>query len=205
MGQVTTGIRSLLDHPRVYHLLQTLLGAHKGRTEFVQNFIRPAAGNLILDIGCGPAEIIDYLPKVKYWGFDISPEYISEAKARHPERTHFFQKEFTENDLGSLPKFDIALAIGVLHHLDDETSRQLFNLLHKSLKPGGRVVTIDPCYEEGQHPLAKFLISRDRGQNVRTRRGYEALVPDLFSHRHATVRHRAWIPYTHCFMECTRT
>ena len=50
MGQVTTGIRSLLDHPRVYHLLQTLLGAHKGRTEFVQNFIRPAAGNLILDI-----------------------------------------------------------------------------------------------------------------------------------------------------------
>lgn len=205
MGQITTGIRSTLAHPGIYRLVQNILGAHKGRTEFVQDFIRPVAGNLILDIGCGPAEIIDYLPKVQYWGFDISPEYISQAKGRHKEGTHFFQKEFARKDVESLPKFDIALAIGVLHHLDDESSRQLFELLHESLKPGGRVVTIDPCYEDGQNPLAKFLISHDRGQNVRTRCEYEALAPKLFSHRHAEVRHRAWIPYTHCFMECTRT
>lgn len=204
MGQITTGIRSILDHPRVYHLLQTLLGAHKGRIELVRDFIRPNTGDFILDIGCGPAEIIDYLPKIKYWGFDISPNYIAQAKARYQDQAHFFQKELTEDDVSSLPKFDTALAVGVLHHLNDETSKHLFELLHKALKPGGRVVCIDPCYEDGQNLLAKFLISRDRGQNVRAQSGYATLVPNFLFECRTEVRHRVWIPYTHCYMECTR-
>ena len=27
----------------------------------------------VLDIGCGPAEILDTLPEIKYYGFDINP------------------------------------------------------------------------------------------------------------------------------------
>ena len=30
----------------------------------------------ILDIGCGPAEIINYIPRCKYYGFDIDKRSI---------------------------------------------------------------------------------------------------------------------------------
>ncbi|MGH3968172.1 MAG: hypothetical protein ACRDTV_08695, partial [Mycobacterium sp.] len=69
-----------------------------------------------------------------------------------------------------------------------------------ALKPGGRVLTVDPCYAPGQNPIARFLISKDRGQHVRSPAGYEALARDAFAHVHATVAARAFPPYTHFFM-----
>jgi hypothetical protein len=56
----------------------------------------------------------------------------------------------------------------------------------------------------GQHPLAKLLIAQDRGQNVRTEAGYKDLVSNVFKSVKVTVRHKKWIPYTHCFTESTR-
>jgi hypothetical protein len=97
---------------------------------------------------------------------------------------------------------DIAVAIGVLHHMDDSAARELFLLACGSLKAGGRFITLDPCFENGQNPLARFLISRDRGQNVRTQVGYEKLVPPGCRITRSIVRHKNWIPYTHCLLEC---
>lgn len=204
MAQITSGVRAILNHPRVYHSVQAALGAHRGRTELVRDFIRARPGDVVLDIGCGPAEILAYLPEVDYWGFDISAAYIEQARRQFPHRTHFFQKVLATEDAASLPKFDLALALGVFHHLDDETARQVLVTAARCLKPGGRVVSIDPCFEPGQNPLARFLISRDRGQNVRTRAGYGALVPTTQFTFRSEVRHRAWIPYTHCYLECVR-
>ena len=103
-----------------------------------------------------------------------------------------------------MPKFDIVLAIGLLHHMDDEVAIAFLQLAYKALKPSGRLVTMDACWVNGQHPIAKFLIARDRGQNVRTEAGYMELVASVFSSVKINVRHKTWIPYTHCFIECTR-
>jgi SAM-dependent methyltransferase len=158
----------------------------------------------VLDIGCGPAAILEYLPEVEYSGFDISEAYITSARERFGERGHFCCQLLTEEVLSSLPLFDLALGVGLLHHLDDAAAIEFFNLAYMALKPEGRLVTIDPCLEKGQNPIARILIKMDRGQNVRTRPEYDALASRRFELRSVIVRHSAWIPYTHCIMECKR-
>jgi len=204
MAQITHGIRSILSHPRIYSLFQSIMGAHQARHMMAKNYIKPRPGMDVLDIGCGPAEILDYMPSVGYWGFDISQSYIEQATKRYGNRGQFTCKELTADDLNQLPKFDIVLALGLMHHLNDQQAEAVLTLAHLALKPGGRLVTVDPCLVDGQNPIARFLILHDRGQNVRSQDAYVALAGRVFSKVNGEVRHKAWIPYTHCFMECTR-
>ena len=204
MSQITGGVRAILSNPLIYSALQSLMGGVQERKNFVSDLVKPVVGMAILDIGCGPAKILDYLPAVDYWGFDISEEYISHAKKKFGAKGRFFSKLLSIDDLPSMPKFDVVLATGVLHHMDDEVAIVALQLAHEALKPGGRLFTIDPCWAEGQHPIARFLIARDRGQNVRTEAGYKELVGSVFGNVKVTVRHQVWIPYTLCSTECTR-
>jgi ubiquinone/menaquinone biosynthesis C-methylase UbiE len=87
--QITTGIRSILAHPAVYDLFQALMGAERARRELVSQHIRPVKGMRLLDIGCGTARILDYLPPLNYHGLDLSQQYIDEAMVRYPGRGTF--------------------------------------------------------------------------------------------------------------------
>lgn len=204
MSQVTSGARAIFSSPTIYSAFQNMMGAHQSRIKFVEEFVRPFEGCSVLDIGCGPADILAYLPKVEYLGFDISNTYILQARNRYGQQGKFFCRQITSSDLEKMPPFDIVLALGLLHHLDDESAVNVVRLAFKALKPGGRLLTIDPCLELGQNPIARFLIGKDRGQKVRTREGYASLAAQVFESPRLEVRHKAWIPYTHCFMECTR-
>ncbi len=204
MAQVTDGIRAILSHPIIYSSFQSLMGAHRLRKNFVANCVKPFPGMKILDVGCGPADILGYLPDVDYWGYDISEAYIAEANKKFGRRGRFNCKQLQFEDITVLPKFDVVLALGLLHHLDDSVALGVLQLAHKALKHGGRLVTIDPCLDPSQNSIARFLVRNDRGQNVRDRRGYEALACKVFSSLRVDVRHQVWIPYTHCFMECEK-
>lgn len=203
MSQITSGIRSVLSHPRVYDTLQHIMGAQAIRRDLVDHFIRPAPGSRVLDIGCGTAEILPFLPEgVEYWGYDISQAYISAARKRFGERGHFTCGLLDRAELARLPKFEAVIAVGVLHHMDDPVAAELFALARQALGEGGRVITIDPCLSPGQNPVARWLILHDRGQNVRTQAGYRDLPAKSFARIDGTLRHRIWIPYTHWIMEC---
>lgn len=197
-------MRALLSHPCIYSLFQYVMGAYKFRNIFVSQFIRPFSGMYILDIGCGPADIRAHLPEVNYWGFDISEAYIAKARKTFDKQGHFRCDEIRSDTLNGLPKFDVALAIGLLHHLDDKAALDILYLMYQALKPGGRVLTADPCFEMSQNPIARFLINNDRGQNVREQSGYEKLARRVFESARSETRHQKWIPYTHCILECTK-
>ena len=204
MAQIINGVRAILSHPRVYSSFQLLMGGHKFRMNFASQLVRPFPGMAILDIGCGPADILAHMPSVGYWGFDISEAYIEKAQKTYENRGRFYCKLLEAQDLENLPKFDVVLAIGLLHHLDDAEACKVLQLAHQALRPQGRLLTVDPCLDSTQNPIARFLIRSDRGQNVRDKAGYESLAGKVFSSFSATVRHQAWIPYTHCIMECTK-
>jgi SAM-dependent methyltransferase len=202
--QITSGIRSILSNPLIYSAFQRIMGAEKDWSDLATFHIRALEGDSILDIGCGPADILDYLPGVDYWGFDISDEYVKKAKDKYGSRGRFFSKKLTLSDLENMPSFDLVIASGLLHHLDDQTAQSVFKLAYSALKPSGRMITIDPCYAPEQNIIARFLISKDRGQNVRNREGYEIIAKETFSDVMVSVKHKSWIPYSHCFMECTK-
>lgn len=205
MAQITSGLRALLSVPIVYSSFQYIMGARAIWRYLADEVMQLQPGQCVLDIGCGPADVLDYLPKgVGYWGGDISAEYIAKAQKKYGERGHFTCKLLEPHDLETLPKFDVVLLTGVFHHLDDNVARNVVSMAYQALKEGGRLVSVDPCYAQGQNPVARFLISKDRGQNVRVESAYKQLVNKAFKKVHTQVLHRAWIPYTHCYMVCTK-
>lgn len=204
MAQITHGVRAILSHPFIYSSFQSLMGADKLRRNFVTDFVKPWPGMRVLDIGCGPADILAYLPDVYYSGFDISEGYINQARKQFGSRGEFHCKRLQSTDLEGLPSFDVVLALGLLHHLDDAVAIGVMQLASKALKAGGRLLTFDPCLDSSQNPIASFLVHHDRGQNVRDKAGYDGLARAVFGSPRIEVRHKAWVPYTHCFMECQK-
>lgn len=182
------------------------MGAQRGRTIFSSQYIKARDGDCVLDIGCGTAETRLFLPDVEYFGFDPSAHYIEAAKKRLRDTQKTGTLLHAKLDMAALtilPKFDIVLVSGVIHHLSDDEAIQLAKLTKAALKEGGRLVTIDPCFVEGQSPIARYLVSHDRGQHVRDVKGYQALMSSVFATVICDVRHDiARFPYTHLMMEC---
>lgn len=196
-------IRSILANPEIYDFFQNVMGARKSRSEFAERSIRAREGDRILDMGCGTADILAHLPKVEYVGFDINDRYIAAAQTRYGDRGHFYCRELTPDFAKTLPQFDLVLAIGLLHHLDDDTATAYLRMARAVLRPQGRLISIDPVIEKDQNPVARFLIKRDRGGNVRTGIEYRQLAESVFREVHGELRHKVWIPYTHWIMECS--
>jgi SAM-dependent methyltransferase len=91
VDEKTTGWRRLLSHPLAYEAVQYLVGAKRGLRILLERHIRPVAGQSVLDIGCGPAEIVKFLPDVRYYGVDRSASYIARARRAFGTRATFHQ------------------------------------------------------------------------------------------------------------------
>jgi SAM-dependent methyltransferase len=157
----------------------------------------------VLDLGCGPGELVPYLGGTEYIGVDLSGDYIARARELFPGSPEFRVGDATAppNDLG---QFDLVVAFGVVHHIDDRGAARMARAAAAALRPGGRYLTVDPTYQNGQSPIARAIISRDRGQHVREPEGYYALVEPVFDRVEQFVRHDLLrLPYSHCILSCS--
>jgi 2-polyprenyl-3-methyl-5-hydroxy-6-metoxy-1,4-benzoquinol methylase len=199
-------MKNILAVPDIFRLFNFLIGANGSRARFAHECIRARQGDRVLDIGCGIAEISEHLRHTQYYGFDVSAAYIEKAKAIHGDAVTLYQQEFSGDIVNTQTPFDIVLAIGLLHHLTDEQAIDLLTNIKKVLKRGGRFITFDGCYTPNQSSVARYLISKDRGQHVRTQEGYESLITKVFENYKATMANDFLrIPYTHIIFECTRS
>jgi cyclopropane fatty-acyl-phospholipid synthase-like methyltransferase len=197
-------VRSVLSFSWAYQAFWQAIGGDRRNRILVRDFICPSPGDCILDIGCGPGTMVPYLPPADYVGFDASEEYIGRAKRRFPEAQFICQK-VSQHNVAKREYFDIVLALGILHHLDDAEAATLFQIAHTAMKPGGRLVTIDGVWTEHQSPIAKYLLARDRGRFVRSEAGYRKLAADIFSNVECSVLHDLLrVPYSLMIMKCSR-
>lgn len=182
MAQITSGIRAVLSMPSVYSSFQRFLGADNTWRVIAQQLLPLRAGVRLLDVGCGPCDILNWLPaNVDYVGVDLNEQYVRSARERFGARGQFIAGDAAALPLQDTAPFDVALAVGLLHHLDDAQATSLFQSLRSLLKPDGCIVVVEPCFHDGQSALERFLMRRDRGQNVRNESGYRRLVPPSFS------------------------
>lgn len=205
MAERTTGLTRVLAWARAYELLQVFVGSNDSHRRFVAEHVRPGSGARLLDVGCGPGHILRALPTdVHYVGVDASADYIEAARRDWGHRAEFHCARADELDLGGR-RFDVVVAMGLLHHLDDAECAALIGFAQASLDPGGRLVTIDPTFAPGQARVARWLIGRDRGEHVRDTEGYQRLAGSTFPEVRAVTRDDLLrVPYTHAVLECSR-
>jgi cyclopropane fatty-acyl-phospholipid synthase-like methyltransferase len=197
-------IRSVLAIPAAYNLWWKVVGGPAWAKVLVGQYIQPRVGARILEIGCGPGTIAGYLPDSEYVGLDVSSRYIEMARKRFP-RAQFVCQRVSQFSLAKQQSFDAVLALGIVHHLDDQEAGQLFQIAYDALKSGGKLVTFDGVWTHDQSAAARWLLARDRGEYIRNEREYVKIASEVFANVKASVRHDLLrIPYTHLVLECVR-
>lgn len=199
MSQKTTGLYRLTQIPAFYESFQNLLGATASRRRLVQEYILAKEGEQVLDLGCGPATILEAMPDVSYLGIDLNAAQIEQARRDYGDRGQFHCGDFNSLKEEIASTFDLVLVIGLLHHIDDGRVRELASLAASFLKPSGRLLAVDPVYTDDQTWIARRLAAADSGRCVRTADGYRDLVASAFKDCVTHVRHDLLrIPYSHC-------
>jgi SAM-dependent methyltransferase len=88
----------------------------------------------VLEVGCGPGDLLAALPHQDRVGVDLLPEVVDEARRRHPGLT-FHQGEATQLD--GLPMYDAVICDRLVHSVLD--IRALLASLRARLTDRGRI------------------------------------------------------------------
>ena len=128
-----------------YNLIAPDFSRTRGRIweelKFLEEYI--AAGEKVLDLGCGNGRLYELLRarKADYYGIDVSEKLIEIAKSHYPDA------KFQVADALNLPFsdnfFDRVFSIAVFHHIPSEKFRLRFlSEAKRVLRPGGSLVLI---------------------------------------------------------------
>ncbi|MEH6590833.1 MAG: class I SAM-dependent methyltransferase [Halioglobus sp.] len=177
--EINSGWRALLTSGLVYRAVQIVFSEKRSKQLLLDEYILPVGGDCrVLDMGCGPGNLLRFLPlQVHYTGFDISHEYIASATQLYAKRSNSeFICAATEDDVLNEKiddaSIDVAIVHGVFHHINDTEAAAMLALARRKLKPGGVLVALEPVWFEGQSRLRRWVMSLDRGKNIKSLDGW---------------------------------
>lgn len=135
--------RSMLGHMRI------------GRAALAQEL---AGCTRVLDVGCGAGDssaAIHRMGVQEVVGLDASPYMLKHAAQRHPQLN--FLQGLAEDTRLDTQSFDGVGACFLFHELPPKAADAALIEFHRLLKPGGRVVMLEPAREQYQQPAWKLL------------------------------------------------
>jgi SAM-dependent methyltransferase len=195
-----------LKVPFLYNLFQDAIGGNALRRKVIRSHVRAKPGDRVIDVGCGPAQVLSWLPHVQYLGLDINADYIASAIRRHGNKGTFVvgDTKSLQDDL-RFKDADIVIAFGVLHHLDDQDAAHCIRFAYDALKKQGRFIALDACWIPNQGVLSRYIMSNDRGRNIRTEQQYRQLAAKVFTNVGTWVDTTPMrIPYVTVVLECEK-
>jgi ubiquinone/menaquinone biosynthesis C-methylase UbiE len=198
------GLYKILSIPKVYNFIQWMF--HHPRTKnYFDKLIGVTEGKKILDVGCGPGDIVLKFPNSEYVGIDISQEYIDNAKNRFGMLGRFYCVSVDEIEKIDITKIDIVILIGVLHHLSDEQISDMLEKLKNIMNPGGVLVTLDCAFFPKQNLISRMFVSLDRGMFVREADHFRAILKKNFLKEiESKLIHQKFPPYDRLLMKFQR-
>ena len=168
----------LLQFDFAYDFYQNLVGGVNYRNFFVKRILNQNDSiTNYLDLGSGTSEIIEVFGEPHdYIGLDYSKKYLNKALSRAHTCASFqvFDFDLTKSGWSDLimgvtkdKKSINAIALGLLHHLDDDSANILLQETHKTIQGEGSLYTVDPIITANSSHIAKWFARNDRGRFVR--------------------------------------
>ena len=184
--------KQLLAKPTVYRLARQLATGGLPLRRWADLCGLGDSALRVADLGCGPCDILDYLPggtrPAFYLGVDVSGVYLAAARDRAARVG--VPAEFQVMDLARLPedaglqralvevlearRISRVLLLGVLHHIDDRSAVATLETVRRAATVDS-VVTVDAVHLPGRW-INNWYCGLDRGQFVRGESAYDDLV-----------------------------
>ncbi|MBI2045839.1 MAG: class I SAM-dependent methyltransferase [Parcubacteria group bacterium] len=178
MDTVKQAIHALSQNPRIFIFLRRILENNfKGERSVLKKYFVCAPDERVLDIGCGTGEFSVFFNPEMYTGVDIEKKYIDYAKKN-------YKGTFLAGDATTLPfkdgSFQKIVIVGVLHHLDDETSGRVLKEMSRVLAPNGELLIMEDVNRSDNNVITRLLHRLDNGEFIRDKEGYEKLLSERF-------------------------
>jgi len=171
-------MEKVMDMPLVYQAFQNLVYTKKSY-ETIDELLNFVNCNAVLDFGCGTGVYSEKFTNSLYIGIDPLESCITRARTKYGESQ---TRKFIVGDEAKLfdftdARFDLIIAMGVLHHMEDRKASIFLEEAIRLLNMNGKLVCLEPLYFEGQSRSARFMVSQDRGKFARNEAGYKGLFP----------------------------
>ena len=174
----------ILERPFMYWALHTVTGLRKLHARLISDVMRrydDPASLTILDLGCGPGYTLNLIDqRAGYTGIDINPKYVTLARQKAPQKASFLVGDATKLDPSQFAQFDLIIAFGLIHHLDDDQVDALLSVASRMLKPSGCLISLDGCHRDTNPTAIKWILDHDRGRHIRKEQEYLRIISRHF-------------------------
>ncbi|MDB4442193.1 class I SAM-dependent methyltransferase [bacterium] len=160
-------ISRIFENHLIYsHLRGVFTLFHFAIRRIIRNSFKDNQSKIVLDLCCGPGDFATNFMEIHYLALDISLNYISALQLKNFENVSVILGDAIKSPLKK-QSVDMCLLINCAHHFDDNSFDLLLEEIIRILKPGGRILFIDPITDRGGI-LQKFILSLDRGDYCRS-------------------------------------
>ena len=168
-------IEKLSNYPGLFLFCRGLLEADfREIRRTIREYLPDSENQRVLDIACGPGAFSGLFAADVYVGVDINQRYIEYAQRRYRGTFHVMDARHIEFSDDS---FDGVLVYGLLHHLNDDDTREVLKGVSRVLKPSGRALIIEDIPSESRLNVVGHLLHRiENGHFIRSAEEYRTLL-----------------------------
>ena len=197
----------IVQHAKIYNRIQRTVGSARIwmslHEELYFEIQQMSQEDIWLDLGCGTAEFLAYLPPdMNYVGVDNNSKYIHHAQKRYAQRpnTTFICGDWHDaaKQLNVSAPIKIISLLGLLHHLNDAQAKDVLTLSYNLLSDDGLIFSLDGCPCEESSLFERFFYWIDRGDFIRT----ESSMRSLFPREIDTAIHSNWLLVPYKYVLC---
>lgn len=166
----------ILESPIGYGLWSSMFDGPKIKA--ICKLLPEIKGKDVLDVGCGPGTNTASFDGTRYIGIDINRSYIETAHKRFPNH-RFIIADANAIDFPS-ESFDCILINSMIHHMNNEQAKKMFQSLKAIIKKNGFMIISEPLLASPNQPFRHFMMNMDRGKFFRRTDEYESLFESHF-------------------------
>jgi len=133
--------------------------------------IAPMPGIKILDAPCGTGALYNICMPCSYYGLDIDEDRVADCVQHFPEGFFCVANASKTNFPDAF--FDIILAAGLFHHVDDKLAHKILEEFSRVLKSSGKIIIVDAIWPRNIFNIVGWIGRKmDQGDFVRHPKEY---------------------------------